>query len=138
MGLTNGLISGFAFLVGGLWLSPDLDTKTIALKRWGIFQSLWWPYRKLVPHRSIFSHGPFIGTALRLSYLIIIITLIILILRPLGMPSPIEIAYLIKEQLKQHPKKIFALILGLEASVWLHLLQDGDPMPMEWQKWIRR
>ena len=56
----NGLIGGFAFAIGGLWLSPDLDTQSRALKRWGILKTLWWPYRKLIPHRSVFSHGPLI------------------------------------------------------------------------------
>ena len=30
------------------------------------------------------------------------------------------------------------LLLGLEASVWLHLLQDGDPWPAEWTRRRRR
>ena len=34
----------------GLHISPDLDTHSIAIKRWGILQRLWWPYQKLIPH----------------------------------------------------------------------------------------
>ena len=66
LGPTTGLMAGAAFVVGGLWLSPDLDTRSNALRRWGPLAFLWWPYRRLIPHRSFWSHGPLIGTATRL------------------------------------------------------------------------
>ena len=31
---------------------------------------LWWPYRRLIPHRSLWSHGPLLGTTLRLAWLL--------------------------------------------------------------------
>ena len=36
--------------------------------------------------------------------------------------------------LQNHPQQTAALLLGLEASVWLHLIQDGDPWPTEWTR----
>ena len=66
LGWQAGLIAAASFLIGGLWLSPDLDTRSLALRRWGALQWLWWPYRTLLPHRSFWSHGPVIGTLLRL------------------------------------------------------------------------
>ncbi|MDP6193516.1 MAG: metal-binding protein [Prochlorococcus sp.] len=134
----NGLIGGFAFAIGGLWLSPDLDTQSRALKRWGILKTLWWPYRKLIPHRSVFSHGPLIGTALRLAYLMVWCSLMLLILQPLGLPTPLNMAQTLIALLKREPQAAWALLLGLEASVWLHLIQDGDPLPVEWQRWRHR
>jgi len=125
----SGLISGAAFLVGGLWLSPDLDTKSIALRRWGIFQSLWWPYRKLISHRSILSHSPFVGTGVRISYLLTVSCLILFLLKALGFAGDMKTTYLLGELIKQNPKHIFAMLLGLEASTWLHLIKDGDPLP---------
>ena len=65
----SGLIAAAAFSFGGLWLSPDLDTRCRALQRWGPLQFIWWPYRRLIPHRSLLSHGPLIGTSLRLMLL---------------------------------------------------------------------
>ena len=130
----SGLISGAAFLTGGLWLSPDLDTNSIAIKRWGILQGLWWPYQKVIPHRSIFSHGPFIGTVLRVIYLLSLSFLILSLLQPFG----IDIAQSIKELIQQNPNNFLATLLGLEASAWLHLIKDGDPTPPEWRKlWHR-
>ncbi|PIQ25181.1 metal-binding protein [bacterium (Candidatus Blackallbacteria) CG17_big_fil_post_rev_8_21_14_2_50_48_46] len=60
---------GGAFLFAGLMFSGDLDTKSVQYKRWGWFRWIWIPYRKLVPHRSPFSHGPVLGVLTRLVYL---------------------------------------------------------------------
>ena len=65
-------VAAGAFLVGGLWLSPDLDTRSLATRRWGPLRVLWWPYRHLIRHRSILSHSPLLGTLLRLLYLALI------------------------------------------------------------------
>ena len=56
LGWPTGLTAGLAFLVGGLWLSPDLDTRSRPSKRWGWLAVLWWPYRRLVRHRGWMSH----------------------------------------------------------------------------------
>ena len=125
----SGVISGVAFLIGGLWLSPDLDTHSIALKRWGIFKSLWWPYRKIIPHRSIFSHAPFIGTIIRVSYLILISTLIIYLLILLGLNNTFTTHFLQAKVIENNHKDYLFIFLGLEASTWLHLIKDGDPFP---------
>ena len=130
----SGLISGTAFLFGGLWLSPDLDTKSIALRRWGIFKGLWWPYQKLISHRSILSHSPFIGTALRVGYLFICASFILALINSLGFADALEIMDLLSTLIKNNPKNTLAVLLGLEASAWLHLIKDGDPLPKRWHK----
>lgn len=58
-----------SLFISGYFLSPDLDTRSIPFKRWGVLRYLWEPYRVLIPHRSPLSHGPFIGTLIRLIYL---------------------------------------------------------------------
>lgn len=56
-------------VIATIWLSPDLDTDSMAYTRWGILRWYWYPYKKLVEHRSWLSHsGPLSGT-LRLFYL---------------------------------------------------------------------
>ena len=127
-GADAGLISAAACLIGGFWLSPDLDTHSNALRRWGPLRGLWWPYRHLIPHRSLWSHGPLIGTALRLLWLLswwVVLSLLI------GWPTNAGLPPLIS-WLKQQPHQAIALAIGLEASAWLHLILDGDPWPMEW------
>ncbi len=131
MDWTSGCAAALAFLFGGIWLSPDLDTRSKALKRWGILQWIWWPYRKLIKHRSFLSHGPFIGTTLRILYLGLISYLLLLLFTE---TNRIEILDRIQTQVLLRPQIIIALLLGIEASVWLHLLLDGDPLPTQLKK----
>ena len=57
-----------SYLVSGLLFSDDLDIHSIEYKRWRLLRFLWWPYQKLMPHRSWLSHGLIIGPALRILY----------------------------------------------------------------------
>lgn len=57
-----------AYLFSGFYFSDDLDTRSVAYRRWGPLRFLWWPYQKLVPHRSWISHGIGIGPLLRVVY----------------------------------------------------------------------
>jgi len=74
-GVTNNgdltlLVSG-GFLFSGLMFGPDLDIRSIQFQRWGLLRGIWLPYRKLLRHRSLFSHGPIIGTCIRVVYLLV-------------------------------------------------------------------
>lgn len=57
------------FLFAGYLFGPDLDLRSRPYYRWGYLRWIWRPYQKLIPHRSILSHGPVVGTTLRLLYL---------------------------------------------------------------------
>ena len=61
------LVAG-GFLFGGLMFSPDLDLRSRPYKRWGWLRWIWIPYQKTLRHRSFFSHGPIVGTTLRVIY----------------------------------------------------------------------
>jgi hypothetical protein len=52
-----------------------------------------------------------------------------LLLQPLGGPPPQQL--LATAQALWHAQRplLLAALVGLEASSWLHLIQDGDPMP---------
>lgn len=68
IGSQFGLEPGIKSAVGCLAclaINPDLDLVAKFLP-WRV---LWWPYRALIPHRSLLSHGPFVGTLLRFVYL---------------------------------------------------------------------
>ena len=135
LGWRAGLIGATSFLFGGLWLSPDLDTRSLALRRWGALQWLWWPYRTVLPHRSFWSHGPVIGTLLRLLLLLGWGTLVTALLPG---QSIAELPQVLLQAVRRHPVPALAVVLSLEASVWLHLLLDGDPWPSEWRRRHRR
>lgn len=65
-----------AFLFGGLMFGPDLDTVSKQYSRWSIFRFIWYPYRKVLPHRSRLSHGLVSGTIFRLIYFMGGVTLV--------------------------------------------------------------
>lgn len=62
-----------AYTFSGIWLSSDLDLDSSAYRRWGPLRWIWWPYKKLVPHRSWISHGLGVGPLLRVLYLMAIL-----------------------------------------------------------------
>ena len=63
------VIVTLAFLVGGFMLGPDLDIRSVQYRRWGPLRWIWLPYQKALKHRSTLSHGPIIGTAIRVVYM---------------------------------------------------------------------
>jgi uncharacterized metal-binding protein len=129
LGLAGLACGGLAFLVGGLLLSPDLDTRSNPTRRWGPLRLLWWPYRRLLRHRSLLSHSPLLGTCGRLAYLAALLLLACLLLEPLGGLPPQQLIAAARGLWQQQRPLLLAALVGLEASSWLHLIQDGDPMP---------
>ena len=88
-----------------------------------------------MPHRSIWSHGPLLGTAVRL---LVLLSWTLLISKLLPVTNPNEVLSALQWAIQNHTRQAAALLLGLEASVWLHLIQDGDPWPAEWTRRRRR
>ncbi len=129
LGPAAALAGGAGFLLGGLWLSPDLDTRSRATGRWGPLAVLWWPYRRLLRHRSLLSHSPLLGSAGRLAYLAALLLAALWLLGPLGAPPPNRLADGLVHLWQHQRLPLLAALVGLEASSWLHLLQDGDPLP---------
>lgn len=85
------LVMSICCLVG-IVLTPDkdldagaIDNMYIRNKLGGFVGWLWWvlwtPYRTSIKHRSFWSHTPVIGTAIRLSYLVFPIIILILPIR---------------------------------------------------------
>ena len=135
LGWPAALISAASCLAGGLWLSPDLDTRSNALRRWGPLGFLWWPYRNLIPHRSLWSHGPVLGTSVRLG---VLLTWSFIVTMAVPALSPSMLLANLQQLMRQHPREFFSLVLGLESSAWIHLILDGDPWPQEWSKTRRQ
>jgi uncharacterized metal-binding protein len=129
LGPSGAISAGLGFLIGGLLLSPDLDTRSNATRRWGVLKLLWWPYRRALSHRSLFSHSPLLGSSLRLAYLAGIVLLVSTCLQPMGAPPPQMLVGGAARLWQQHTPLILSAAVGIEASSWLHLMQDGDPMP---------
>ena len=129
LGLPGVLVGAAGFLVGGLWLSPDLDTRSRATRRWGPLALLWWPYRRVLSHRSALSHTPLLGSAGRLLYLALAVAGLSQLLQPLGTPSAARLVAALQELWREQRPPLVTALVALEASSWLHLIQDGDPWP---------
>ncbi|MCM1984063.1 metal-binding protein [Lyngbya confervoides] len=63
------IATGSCFLFSGLMFGPDLDIVSRQYRRWGYLRWIWLPYQRRLRHRSWLSHGPVIGTVLRVLYL---------------------------------------------------------------------
>ncbi len=132
--LTHSLVltatMGLSFLVGGLMLGPDLDIHSIQYKRWGPIRAIWIPYRMALSHRSNLSHGPVIGTALRVIYLALWLALFTIITVQIlnsvwqaqitwqGLSTTFE--YLLKHYLIVW----LAVLVGLEVGAMSHSISD--------------
>ncbi|MGB3297998.1 MAG: metal-binding protein [Phormidesmis sp.] len=119
-----------SYLVGGFMLGPDLDIHSIQYKRWGLLRWIWLPYQKALKHRSRFSHGPIIGTALRVVYLAVWIALFTFLAvevlnsvwdAQLTWPSlSATFRYLLKHYLMEW----LAILIGLEIGAISHSASD--------------
>jgi uncharacterized metal-binding protein len=118
--LELGIVAAASHLLGGLYLSPDLDLKSIPFKRWGIFKIVWIPYQKLIPcHRHWLSHGVIVGSIVRLLYLAALLLPLWVIFSDLQ-----QVQWTITWQ------KAIAFFLGVELSALNHLLLDGLLVPL--------
>lgn len=60
----------FAGCISGVWFSPDLDlgeNRKAKVKNF-LWVWFWWPYAKVIKHRSFWSHAPIVGTLVRMVY----------------------------------------------------------------------
>lgn len=134
------MISG-GFLFSGLMFGPDLDTYSRQFKRWGLLRWIWLPYRRSMRHRSFLSHGPIVGTIVRIIYLLSWIAagvgLIALVSAiAYGTAGEIDQWTRLAQQywtlglevtarsLLQYGPQLFALMLGLELGAMSHSLSD--------------
>ncbi|GAB4373981.1 MAG: metal-binding protein [Elainellaceae cyanobacterium] len=126
--LTLFVCAGFLF--GGLMLGPDLDTHSIHYKRWSIFRWIWLPYRYSLRHRSPWSHGPIMGTTVRVLYLLFWVGLLSLLsiaaINEIGQFSWSwsQIGNLWAQPLQHYRLQAIALCIGLELGAFSHYSAD--------------
>ncbi|MFM7408749.1 MAG: metal-binding protein [Cuspidothrix sp.] len=123
------LVAG-GYMFGGLMFGPDLDIYSRQFQRWGFLRWIWLPYQKSLRHRSFLSHGPIIGTMLRVAYLTTFLALVAMVVfvifTKLG-----NVAWNWGEVWRNVGKTIyiyygefFALFLGCELGAMSHSLSD--------------
>lgn len=123
------LVSG-GFLFSGLMFGPDLDIYSRQFQRWGWLRYIWIPYQKSLHHRSFLSHGPVIGTALRVLYLGIwmagvggvVVTIAVWVgVLPWNWQMGRDI---LARSLHHYFPEAIALLLGCELGAMSHSLSD--------------
>ncbi len=132
------LAVGGAFLFAGLMFSGDLDTRSHQYNRWLWLRWIWLPYRRLCKHRSMWSHGPILGTCGRVLYLIIWIAIpaaAAVYVGHLYADWPWQPAFWLRQSLAwlSHPTGklniphggiVLAALVGLELGAMSHSLSD--------------
>jgi uncharacterized metal-binding protein len=128
-----------SFLFSGLMFGPDLDIYSVQFKRWGLLRWIWRPYQKSMHHRSWISHGPIIGTIVRLTYLgswMALLGAILIWLTALN-HWPLWPWQVVKNQLQQFALQYFwqgfAVLIGLELGALSHTWSDS--IGSIWNKW---
>ncbi|MBR8837871.1 MAG: metal-binding protein [Stigonema ocellatum SAG 48.90 = DSM 106950] len=122
------LVAG-GFMFGGLMFGPDLDIYSRHYQRWGFLRFIWLPYQKSLRHRSFLSHGPIIGTMLRVLYLTTLVSvLVILVLVVAEKLWNVTWLHMLGETVVQsiadYSTEFLSLLLGLELGAMSHSLSD--------------
>lgn len=137
------LITG-SFVFSGLMFGPDLDIESRQLQRWGMLRFLWLPYQKSLRHRSFLSHGPFIGTALRIlylgSWLFLLFVLGLIVAQFAGQATwkSADIFNYVLRSLANYPREYIAIFLGLEMGAMSHSFSDWcGSFYKEFRKWLK-
>jgi uncharacterized metal-binding protein len=128
---TNEITAGLCFAGGcvlGVFISPDLDQeqKTISealvaklpVLGW-LFRLYFYPYAWVFPHRSPFTHLPFLGTVIRALYIVIPLFILSICKIPDALYNFFLLPYLSWHMLW--------LLAGLCASDIFHWMADGYP-----------
>lgn len=142
------LLVAVGYLLGGLWLSPDLDIHSRPYLRWGPLRWLWLPYRRVMSHRSMLSHGPIVGTVLRLLYLgtwvgalaVVLVVCWAQYAAPERWPQETVVQLnrglaIASAWLGRYPAEGLVLFLGLELGAMSHSLSDWSGSA--WKRWRR-
>ena len=120
-----------SYLVGGFMLGPDLDIYSIQYRRWGPLRWIWLPYQKALKHRSRLSHGPIIGTALRVVYLAVwmaLFTLVIVEVLNVVWNAQLtwqSLSITFRYLLKHYFTEWLAILIGLEVGAISHSASDA-------------
>ncbi len=100
------------FYIGTDFITPDLDTESSAIKRWGRLRILWLPYRWTFTHGQS-SHNIVYGAIVRILYISIIL---------------LGVYYLLFKSLPQamfSSVYVFIFLVGIIAANALHVILDG-------------
>ena len=103
------------FIIGTEFITPDLDGQSTPTQRWGF---IWIPYRILRKHRGV-SHNYVLGFIERITYLFLLISVIILLVK-----SDIYISSLKYIMNPAIMAILLVIIVGIAIANGLHIFLD--------------
>lgn len=114
------------YLFGGYYFSPDLDIDSSVFRRWKVLRFIWIPYKNIVPHRSIFSHGIIVGTITRILYLFSMVSVILLGCNFILTGKLIVFDYLsnVLRYVYMNRYYMLSIFIALELSADVHIIAD--------------
>ena len=121
----GALLFTLSYLFSGLMLSADLDVRSRPYRRWGPLRFIWWPYMKLIPHRSVLSHGLVVGPLLRVAYLCAVLGLPFALIVALGgVAGARGMLSALGQFVKAHIKPAALILTGIILGGVAHTLAD--------------
>jgi uncharacterized metal-binding protein len=114
-----------------MMFGPDLDIHSVQFKRWGFLGWLWIPYQRLIPHRSLLSHGAIVGTLGRVVYLLVWISIFSGLYLLIYQLITKDLTYYqrvladLYPLLRKNTAQAIALIIGCELGAMSHYISDG-------------
>ncbi len=124
--------TSLSFLFSGLMFGPDLDIKSVQYARWGLLRWIWKPYQRAIRHRSLISHGPLIGTLVRLWYILNVLVICFALFAALDYlvthKTNWNLSTILSSSFEffghQHRSEVIASLVGLELGSISHGLSD--------------
>ena len=134
--LTTVVLIATGYITGGYVFSPDFDCYPAVcrpLKRWGVLKHIWWPYRRLVPHRHWVSHSYVLGVTIQLVYFVGFLILVYQLGHLISggaIPAFQDITQEVWGVLARFQVQLFCFWVGCCLGQASHLLADGIfPIP---------
>lgn len=109
------------YKIGDTYLSPDLDLKSNPYYNWRLLRFIWIPYQKVIKHRSVVSHGFILGTIIRVAYLYIVFSLMLISITNITLYTILANTTIIIEKYDVY---FVAALIGLELSSICHICLD--------------
>lgn len=106
------LALGAGFYIGTDFITPDLDTESTAIKRWGKLKIVWLPYKWMFKHGQS-SHNIVYGAVVRILYIsLIIFGVYYLLFKSLPLEMMVSSVY------------VFIFLIGIIIANALHVMLD--------------
>jgi uncharacterized metal-binding protein len=100
------------YYLGTEFITPDLDTESTAVKRWGKLKIVWLPYKWMFKHGQS-SHNIVYGAVVRILYIsLIILGIDYLLFKSLPLEMMVSSVY------------VFIFLIGIIIANTLHVILD--------------